>query len=109
MGKLPKPHRKTTTLADLYRKFTLDSSPPEDFLRESLRGESTVRLMVISLTLRGYSPEQISGAFGNTRQAVNDMLRKTMRQVWKKVNNKPRYYLTGHPGRAKKNAAEHVF
>ena len=98
MGRLPKPYRNTTTLGALYRKYLLEDAPPEDFIRESIRGESTTRLMVVSLTLRGYSPEQISGAFGNTRQAVNDMLRKTFRAVWKRINNKPRYYLKGHPG-----------
>ena len=95
MGKLPKPYRPTTTLTDIYLKYLPSPAPPEDFIRESLRGESTTRLMVISLLLKGYSPEQISGAFGNTRQAVNDMAKKTMRQVWKKVTGQPRYYITG--------------
>ena len=98
MGRIPKPYRPTTTLPDIYRKFMLENPPEEDYIKAALRTESTTRLMVLSLTLRGYSPEQISGALSNTRQAVNDMLRKTMRKVWKVVNNKPRYYLKGHPG-----------
>jgi hypothetical protein len=104
MGRLPKPYRKTTTLGALYRKYLLEDAPEEDFIKAAIRTESVTRLMVLSLTLRGYSPEQISGAFGNTRQAVNDMIRKTMRKIWKTVNNKPRYYLKGHPGGKGKTA-----
>ena len=99
MGQLPKPYRKPTTLWALYRKYNGESAPPE-YIKECLKEETTTRLMVVTLLLKGYSPEQISGAFGNTRQAVNDMVRKTMRQVWKRINNKPRYYLKGRKVKA---------
>lgn len=100
MGRLPKPYRKTTTLGALYRKYLLEDAPSDDFIREAIRTESPRRLMVISLVLNGYSPEQISGALGNTRQAVGDMVRKTMRQVWKRINNMPRYYLKGRKAKS---------
>ena len=99
MGKIPKPARPETSLTALWEKYLKSPSPDSEFIKAAIRAESSARLMVLTLLTKGYSPEQISGAFGNTRQAVDDMARKTLRSAWKRINNIPRYYIKGRKAR----------
>lgn len=102
MSKLPLPRGRASTLTGLLTHYLPEVPvPPEDFLREALRGETQVRLMVLSLLMRGYTPEQISGSFGNTRQAVLDMAKKTLRSAVKRFLGLPRYHVKGRQRRVR--------